>query len=70
MYRNLRAEMARQGLTMFDLAKLLEVRYATVCDKMNGKSRFYYDEALKIKKHFFNQLNIEYLFEAEQKTAS
>lgn len=66
MYRNLRAEMARNGLTMGDLAKALNVRRATISDKINGKYRFYYDECLKIKKTFFPDLSIEYLFEKDE----
>ncbi|MBO1909720.1 helix-turn-helix transcriptional regulator [Sporosarcina sp. 6E9] len=63
MYRNLKAEMARSGITMVDVAEFLDVRYATVNDKVNGKFRFYYDEAYAIKKNFFNDLSMEYLFE-------
>lgn len=63
MHKNLRAEMARKGITMVDISNFLNVRYATVNDKVNGKYRFYYDEALKIKRHFFPECNIEYLFE-------
>ena len=70
MYMNLRAEMARADIDMFDIAKHLKVRYATVCDKMNGKYRFYYDEALEIKNKFFPKYSLEYLFESEEtKTA-
>lgn len=69
MYRNLRAEMARSGLKQEDLAKSIGVRVATISDKMNGKNRFYYDEALTIKKSFFPDLEIEYLFENENQTA-
>ena len=69
MHNNLRAEMARKGLTMSDLADLLGVRHATISDKINGKFRFYYDEAVKIKNAFFPDLSLEYLFENEDKTA-
>lgn len=65
MYKNLEAEMARQKITKTNLSKLLEVRYATVLDKMSGKSRFFYDEANKIKNSFFPDLSLEYLFELE-----
>lgn len=64
MYRNLEAEMARHKVTKTDIAKLLELRYATVLDKMNGHSRFFYDEAKKIKEQFFTEISLEYLFEA------
>lgn len=66
MYKNLRAEMARESITMVDISEFLNVRYATVNDKVNGKYRFYYDEALMIKKHFFPNCNLEYLFEKEE----
>lgn len=62
MFRNLRAEMARQDVAFGDLAKTLKVRNATVSDKVNGKSRFYIDEAISIRDEFFPNLSIEYLF--------
>lgn len=65
MHRNLRAEMAREGITMVDIAHYLNLRYATVNEKVNGKYRFYYDEALKIKQRFFPNKSLEYLFENE-----
>jgi plasmid maintenance system antidote protein VapI len=65
MHRNLRAEMARKGITMVDIANFLNLRYATVNDKVNGKYRFYYDEALKIKQRFFPNQSLEYLFEKD-----
>lgn len=65
MLKNLRAELARIDKDMTDIAQLLNVRYATVNDKVNGKFRFYYDEALKIKKTFFPDLSLEYLFDTE-----
>lgn len=58
MHKNLRAEMARNGITMVDIAKFLGVRYATVNDKVNGKYRFYFNEALKIKRHFFRSATL------------
>lgn len=65
-YKNLRAEMARNGVTIKEIAELLGVRFATVSDKMNGRSRFFCDEAIKIKRKFFPNLPIEYLFDDEQ----
>lgn len=69
-YRNLRAEMARNGVTVGDVARMLNVRFATVSDKMNGRSRFYFDEASKIKTEFFPECSLEYLFEHEQKSTA
>lgn len=68
MYKNLEAEMVRNNVTRTNLANLLKVRYATVIDKMNGKSRFFYDEALKIKTVFFPDLTLEYLFQVDEKS--
>lgn len=65
MHKNLRAELARIDKDMTDIAELLNVRYATINDKVNGKFRFYYDEALKIKKAFFPDLSLEYLFDTD-----
>ncbi|MEC0092856.1 helix-turn-helix domain-containing protein [Paenibacillus macquariensis] len=62
MYENLRAEMKRKKVLISDLATALGTRRATVSDKINGKSRFYYDEASGIKKIFFPDCEIEYLF--------
>lgn len=69
MYRNLEAEMARKNIPRKDLAELLGVRYATVIDKLKGKSRFTLDEAFKIKDKYFPDLSFEYLFETERETA-
>lgn len=70
MYPNLRAEMAYNGVTIKDISNFLGVRYATVSDKMLGKSRFFFDEALKIKNEFFAEYEIEYLFYKEEQSAS
>lgn len=62
MYKNLDAEMARIGINKKNLAEFLDQRYPTVVDKTNGKSRFRLDEAMAIKKRFFPDKSIEYLF--------
>jgi DNA-binding XRE family transcriptional regulator len=63
LYPNLEAEMVRNGVTKADLARCLNVRYATVIDKMKGRSPFRLDEALKIKRRFFPHCDFESLFE-------
>lgn len=62
-YKNLRAEMARNGVTIRQIAESLGVRFATISDKLNGRSRFFCDEAFHIKRHFFPNCSIEYLFD-------
>lgn len=69
MYRNLRAEMARNEISIKELAEFLKVRHATISDKINGKYRFYYDEAKAIKDKYFPEMPIEYLFESDEQTA-
>lgn len=64
MLMNLRAEMARRGIKPKHLAQLLELRLATIYDKLNGKYSFTFDEALAIKNEFFPDSNIEFLFES------
>lgn len=63
MYRNLYAEMVRQGITRKQIAIFLGVRDATIYDKLNGKYDFRLGEAFKIQHAFFPNLTIEYLFE-------
>lgn len=63
LYKNLRAEMSRRGVTVKDLAELIGVRHATVSDKLHGKSRFFFDEAEKIRDSFFPDCSLEYLFQ-------
>lgn len=65
-YKNLRAEMARNGVSVGDLADSLEVRFATVSDKLNGRSRFYWDEVNRIRTKFFPACTLEYLFELDE----
>ena len=64
-YKNLRAEMARKGVTVRQIAQFLKVRFATVSDKLNGRSRFFCDEAIQIKRRFFPECPLEYLFDDE-----
>jgi transcriptional regulator with XRE-family HTH domain len=62
IYGNLRAEMVRKGLTFQNLAETLDVRHGTISDKMNGKSEFWYSEAVKIRDTHFPECSLEYLF--------
>jgi plasmid maintenance system antidote protein VapI len=70
LLRNLKAEMVRSDVKPKDIAALLEVRDATVYDKLNGHYGFSFDEALKIKRRYFPDLDLEYLFaNSENQTA-
>ncbi|QQK78189.1 XRE family transcriptional regulator [Salicibibacter cibarius] len=69
MLRNLRAELARRSILVKDVAELLNVRAATVSDKINGYYDFTYDEAYLVKRTYFPDINIEYLFEKSTENA-
>lgn len=62
MYRNLEAELARKGITRADIAKALGINIATVSGKLNAKNRIKLCEAIAIKKLYFPELSLEYLF--------
>lgn len=62
MYPNLSAEMSRLGIEQKGLAKYIEKGKDAVSLKMNGKRIWLLEEAKKIKKTFFADLTIEYLF--------
>lgn len=62
MLMNLKAEMVRNGVTNEDISKVLGLRISTVSEKINGKYRFYFEEAFKIRNHFFPKCSLEYLF--------
>lgn len=65
MLRNLKAEMARRDVKPKEIADLLGVRPATIYDKLNGHYGFSFNEAKMIKRVFFHNCDIEYLFEDE-----
>lgn len=62
MLKNLKAEMVRNDVKTAQIAEFLNRRYATIIDKLNGHYEFTFKEALKIKKEFFPNLSLEYLF--------
>lgn len=66
MLRNLKAEMVRQNIKPKDLAAFLNVRIATIYDKLNGHYDFSLNEAVRIKREFFPGYEIEFLFECER----
>lgn len=69
MFSNLKAEMARIALTMADLSidKELNLSYETIRNKFNGKTEWNNREMFLIKKKYFPNKSIEYLFEPNDK---
>lgn len=62
MYPNLKAEMARKGITAKQLAELIEVTPSTFSLKMLGKYDFTLAEAVKIKDALGVDIPLEVLF--------
>lgn len=67
MYPNLERELRQRGIAKKELAHLLEVREATVYDKLQGRFEFKLKEAMQIRDHFFPGVILEYLFSREAK---
>jgi hypothetical protein len=61
VFRNLRAEMSREGISKDDIAKCLDVNEKTVRTKL-ANGNFVYKEMKKIRNSFFPKLTIDYLF--------
>lgn len=65
MFENLKAEMARKGLTIMDFSKDAELNlsYETLRNKFSGKTEWNKREMFFLKKKYFKDKTIEYLFE-------
>lgn len=65
MLRNLKAEMARSGVSTEMIMNVLGRSDKTTRDKINGKSGLYLSEAVKIRDALFPGMSIEYLFQSD-----
>lgn len=65
MFDNLKAEMARENITIKDFSKdnELDLSYETLRNKFSGKTEWTKREMFLIKKKYFDSKTIEYLFE-------
>lgn len=63
MFRNLRAEMARAGLSGIQIAAKIEICEKAFSQKLNGKSEFTRMEMMRIKRLLPKGLTLEYLFD-------
>jgi hypothetical protein len=63
MYKNLLAEMARNGVTRAQIAEVIGKSYNHAREKINGKFEFEYGEALAIQEKLFPGVDLKYLFE-------
>lgn len=62
MYHVLEAEMAYHGVTKHGLADGIGMKYNTLLAKINGKSPFSFDEAVRIQTFLDTDMPIENLF--------
>lgn len=69
MYRNLEAELKRNEITREQLAQLLGVTVSTMSEKLTKPNRLKVHEARMIRKTFFPNLTLDYLFEESVKFA-
>jgi orotate phosphoribosyltransferase-like protein len=65
MYRNLEAELKRNGIKREQIANALSINIATVSAKLTRSDRLRLDEAVKIQQTFFPELDLKYLFECQ-----
>lgn len=61
-FANLRAEMARKGITISEIAKFLGITCDAMGKKLSKESPLNLDEAFLIKKQFFPNADVTYLF--------
>lgn len=69
MFKNVDAELKRNGMTRGDLANALRLAPSTMSLKLNGKSIITLEEAKKIKEILGVDIPLEVLFEKTRATA-
>ena len=62
MFPNLRAEMARKGITQKMIAEFLGKTESWVDNTLRGKTNLPLVDGVKIKNNFFPEIDIEVLF--------
>lgn len=63
---NLKGEMAKKGITIEKMSRLLGIHRNSTANKLNGDSSFTIEEAIKVQKEYFPELSLEYLFKKEK----
>lgn len=62
MYENVRVEMAREDLTILDIAKSIGMSRETLSRKLSGRSPLNLNEAFDIQQKCFPNVDIRVLF--------
>lgn len=70
MFRNLRAEMARAGLSGIQVAAKIKISEKAFSQKMLGKTEFTRKEMMGIKGLLPKGLTLEYLFDMDEELKS
>lgn len=65
-YRNLKAEMARKDITIKDLMTVTGKSRPGISNNLNGRGRFTVEESLAIRRAYFPEMSIDYLFESDE----
>ena len=63
MFPNLKAELARKGMTLTELAEKTGMSLQKLSGRMNGKNEFTYSETIRIKQALGVDIPLETLFE-------
>ena len=66
MYRTAKSEMMRRGLTLADVAPLMDISVGTLSLKLNGKYPITLNEAKQFKAIVKSDLSLEELFEVAE----
>lgn len=61
-YFNLKTELIKSNIANEEIAYVLKLRTKDVQDKLEGSERFTIGEAMLLKKTYFPQMTLEYLF--------
>lgn len=61
-YRNLKGELAKNGISNVQIARVLGVHTNTITNKLEGSSSFTIEEAFKIKSLLLPYCDLSYLF--------
>lgn len=63
MYRNVKAEMTRRGITLEMLSEKMKPNVGSLSNKLNGKQPLTFNEAKQIKSILGVDMPLEVLFE-------
>ncbi|MGL4697087.1 XRE family transcriptional regulator [Enterococcus larvae] len=67
MLKNLETALSNKKITRSQVATVLGyAKYTTITEKLEGKTKFDFDEAVKLRQVFFPEYDLEFLFMNEK----